>query len=89
MKHFFNLEHITMLDWPAYSPDLNIIENPWHEVDHHVQACVPLPTNKDQLWMAPQEEWAGLDQEYVEHLYNSMPNHVRVLLKAKGWWIKY
>ena len=41
------------------------------------------------MWTALQEEWANIDEDYIEKLYESMPDHVAVLLKAKGSWTKY
>ena len=29
-KQFFRNSQVTLLNWPRYSPDINIIENVWH-----------------------------------------------------------
>jgi len=88
-KRFFELKRMSVLPWPAYSPDLNIIENAWHELDHRIRKRNPLLTSEDQLWVALQEEWGKLDQEYIDKLYSSMPKRVKELVKAEGWWIDY
>jgi hypothetical protein len=41
------------------------------------------------MWTALQEEWANIDEDYIEKLYESMPNYVAALLKAKESWTKY
>jgi hypothetical protein len=41
------------------------------------------------MWIALQEEWANIDEDYIEKLYESMPNCVAALWKAKGSWTKY
>ena len=68
-----------------------IIEHMWEYLDKRVRTRSPLPTNQDQMWTALQEEWANIDEDYIEKLYESMPNRVPVaaLLKAKGSWTKY
>ena len=67
---------------------MNIIEHVWEYLDRRVCTQSPLPTNRDQLWTVLQEEWANIE-EYIEKLYESMPNCVAALLKAKGSWTKY
>ena len=32
-------QHVTVLDWPPYSPDLNPIENLWAYLSHRVSSC--------------------------------------------------
>ncbi|KAJ7061408.1 hypothetical protein C8F01DRAFT_987515, partial [Mycena amicta] len=52
--------------------------------DRMVRARNPLPTSKEDLWAALQEEWAKIDQAFIDKLYDSMLNRVRELLKNKG-----
>lgn len=88
-KGFLELENIDLLPWAPSSPDMNCIENCWDHVNRMVRARDPLPSNLDELWEALQEEWYGIGQEYIDNLYNSMPNRVRELLKAKGQATRY
>ncbi|KZP01336.1 hypothetical protein CALVIDRAFT_474998, partial [Calocera viscosa TUFC12733] len=83
--HHFELEGIDFLPWPAYSPDMNIIENAGHELDCHNL----LPTNVNQLWEALQEEWDGLSISYVQSLYASRPHRLTDLVEAKGSYTKH
>lgn len=65
-------------------------------LDKRVRTQSPLPTNQDQIWTALQEEWANIDEDYIEKLYESMPDRVacafegkRVLDKILGQFISY
>jgi hypothetical protein len=81
---WFQENSIDVLPWAPSSPDMNIIEHVWDRLDHMVRARYPLPTNEEQLWVALQEEWANMDEEFIAHLYESMARRVRALYKAKG-----
>ncbi|KAJ8507400.1 hypothetical protein ONZ45_g10230 [Pleurotus djamor] len=74
---------------PKHRPDMSIIEHVWDQVDALVRARNPLPTNKDQLWEALQEEWNNFPMAALEKLYESMPRRVTALLRAKGGSTKY
>ncbi|KAF8228933.1 transposable element Tcb1 transposase, partial [Tricholoma matsutake] len=70
------------LDWAPSSPNMNIIEHVWDYLDRRVHTWSPLPMIQDQMWTVLQEEWANIKEDYIEKLYESMPNHVAALLKA-------
>uniref|UniRef100_A0A4W6C9T0 Tc1-like transposase DDE domain-containing protein n=1 Tax=Lates calcarifer TaxID=8187 RepID=A0A4W6C9T0_LATCA len=53
---------ICQTEWPALSPDLNPIENPWDKLSCHVEGCNPAPQNLNDLRAALQEEWSGLSR---------------------------
>ena len=80
---------IDLLPWAASSPDMNIIESAWEELDAHIRHRTPMLMNCEQLWEALQEEWANLNVRYIQHLYGSMPCCVQALKVAKGSHTKY
>ena len=55
-QEWFQIKNIKKLPWPPSSPDMNIIEHVWDQLDALVCACNLLPMNKEQLWAALQEE---------------------------------
>lgn len=81
-------ELVTM-DWPPNSPDMNIIEHVWDELDRRVRRRGHLPTSKDNLWEILEEEWDCLPVSYIQKLYASMPERVEVLRQAKGNHTRY
>jgi len=88
-SNWFEEKRIKKLSWPPSSPDMNIIEHVWHQLDRFVRAHDPLPKNKKQLWEALQEEWACFPKASLDALYESMPSHVEALKEAQGSHTKY
>jgi transposase len=79
------IEHkIRVLPWPSSSPDMNPIEHVWAYLDQQLRSRPILPTNREELWKALQEEWEQIPIEFITKLYDSMPDRVNTLLKAKG-----
>ncbi|GFU46598.1 transposable element Tcb1 transposase [Trichonephila clavipes] len=58
--------------WPAYSPDLNPIENLWDALGRAVSSRFPPPVTLIELETALQEEWRLLNSAVVDHLIESM-----------------
>jgi transposase len=81
--------NIPSLPWPAQSPDLNPIENLWHELERKVRSHNPLPKNKENLWQILQEEWFKLEKDKYNNLINSMSNRVAAVIENKGYPTKY
>ncbi|GFW73955.1 transposable element Tcb2 transposase [Trichonephila clavipes] len=76
VEELLESEDITRMDWPAYSPDLNIIENVWDALGRRIAACLHHPENTQQLKQMLIEERALLLQEMLHQLVLSMrSNH--------------
>jgi hypothetical protein len=81
--------HIPTLNWPASSPDMNIIENLWAHLDNRIRAHPRKPSNPMELWNILQEEWKNISPEYVRRLYESLPRRVEEVHNAKGGNTRY
>ncbi|GFT70211.1 transposable element Tcb1 transposase [Trichonephila clavipes] len=66
-------EDITCMDWPAYSPDLNLIEHVWDMLGRRIAARQPPPTCLPELRRALLDEWCNISQDQIDNLILSMP----------------
>ena len=82
---WFEKHNIKLLPWPSCSPDMNIIEHVWEELDCRVHSRSPHPCTIDELWAVLQQEWYGLDMTYIRKLYDSLPTCVDTLRHAQGF----
>ncbi|CAG8609897.1 14261_t:CDS:2 [Cetraspora pellucida] len=73
-KWWMKTHNIPILDWVPYSPDLNPIEHLWDYLDCQVRKRKPLPSSKNELIKAIQEEWAKIPLEVLRNLILSMPD---------------
>ena len=73
-----------VIDWPAKSLDLNIIENVWGKLARAVYADGKQYDNVADLEHAVVEAWDGLDLSYIRQLYKSLPNRLIAVLERKG-----
>lgn len=74
-------------DWPPSSPDLNIIENVWALVQQKVNllGCKDF----DEFKAAVQETFAGVSQQTIDNLYNSLEKRLKLVIKNGGGYTKY
>ena len=81
---------ITVLDFPAYSPDLNPIENLWHFIQERVDQRPA--KNVAELETVIREEWIKYNDEHkdtIRHLAHSMVRRCKAVLDANGWHTNY
>ncbi len=86
-KSWFNDHGVTVLDWPANSPDLNPIENLWSTIKRKMRDT--RPNNADDLKAAIKATWASITPEQCHRLIASMPCRIDAVIHAKGGPTKY
>ncbi len=75
------------MEWPAQSPDLNIIENLWSFLGKKLKNCDI--KNKDDLRREVKRIWQEIPLEYIRKLYHIIPNRLELLIRNKGGHIPY
>ena len=74
----------TSLEWPAQSPDLNIIENIWLYMKRELQKSVVDITTKNDLLREIHSVSRNIKLDYVRNLYQSIPDRLNNVIEMKG-----
>ncbi len=86
---FLEAENIPVLGWPAYSPDMSLIEHVWDALDRCIRQRVPVPANIQQLHTVIEEEWTNIAQATINNLINSMWRRCVAQREANGGHTRY
>ncbi|GFT78055.1 transposable element Tcb2 transposase [Trichonephila clavipes] len=89
VEELLEIEYITRMDWPAYSPDLNLIEHVWDALGRRIAARLLHPENTQQLKQLLIEEWVLLPQEMLNQLVLSMRRRCEATIAVRGGHIPY
>ena len=85
---FYRDNQINWWKTPAESPDLNPIENLWHELKEHVRRAVK-PKTKDELIAGIKDFWktvgASKCTRYIRHLRKVVPKVIQVEGEPTGY----
>ena len=57
---------LSVMEWPAQSPDLNPIELLWEPLDRMVRK--KCPSSQSNLWEVLQEAWGEISSDYLNKL---------------------
>ncbi len=81
---WFTTQGIQLLKWPAQSADLNPIEHLWFYLKRKLAAYETEPNGILELWDRVDTEWNKIPPQVCNNLMESMPKHIRAVLKSKG-----
>ena len=86
-KEWLEENRIVTTDWPAYSPDLNPIENIWSHIDRqlHDVEMNSLEECGDKI----QEVYNSIPVSMCRNLIESMPRRIKMCFRARGGHFKY
>ncbi|KAI5152858.1 hypothetical protein ENBRE01_3069 [Enteropsectra breve] len=77
------------MEWPAYSPDLNPIENLWELLVQRAYANGAHFTKNDEVKLKLTQECREIEQEHLMNLSMSMKDRIVKVLTKNGSNTKY
>ena len=93
---WFARNKIALFEHPAYSPDLNPIENVWsllkNALNKRPRASLGFGKSERsiaQFISAIFKEWDLLPQKAIDNCILSLPRRYKAVIDAKGWYTKY
>jgi hypothetical protein len=89
VKSYFTANNIPLLEWPARSPDINIIENLWADLARAVYAKGRQFNNTKELKECILLEWGKINQKRIKKLYKSLPKRIISIIQKSGGSTKY
>lgn len=89
MKDWFREKNITVLDWPACSPDLNPIENLWGYMAKKVYENGKQFSTVLELKAKIREVWENIPRNLLQNLVESMPTRIFEVVRKNGGHTKY
>jgi hypothetical protein len=90
VKEWFLAEKVSVMKWPAQSPDLNPIENLWDHLDRAIRIeNGGRFESREALVEAAQRAWKNITSEYIDKLIFSMPRKCAEVIKNNGYSTRY
>ncbi|GFV98985.1 transposable element Tcb1 transposase [Trichonephila clavipes] len=80
----FQSEDITRMDWPEYSPDLNLKEHVWDMLGRRIADRRPPPICLPELRRALLDGWCNIPQDQTDYLILSMPRRCKAYIASFG-----
>lgn len=86
-RDWFHNHGVDVIDWPAWSPDLNPIEEVWNDLKRRVYGR--RPRSMEELERYITEEWAATDLNFIARICRNMPHRLRCVIENGGHKIPY
>jgi len=86
-REWFHNHGVDVIDWPAWSPDLNPIEELWNDLKSRVYGRHP--QSMDELERFVAEEWAATDLSFIARICRNMPQRLQAVIENNGHKIPY
>lgn len=85
-----------LLNWPAYSPDLNLIEHLWphlkqllYELGPDLEEIQGLDNQRQTIVDLLPQAWNAISPNIVQGVLDSMPRRIQAVIDEQGWQTKY
>jgi hypothetical protein len=82
VNEYIQQETIERMDWPANSPDLNLIEHAWDILQCRISNRQNQPNSLQELADTLVDEWSRIPQVEFQTLIRSFPNRCREVIRA-------
>ncbi|GFW74262.1 transposable element Tc3 transposase [Trichonephila clavipes] len=89
VEEYLENHGLERMEWPARSPDLNLIEHIWDYLGREVAALNPPPRSLHELKQGLLCVWSSLPIPVSDNLINSMGNRCRQCIQVRGGHIPY
>lgn len=96
IMEFMQDNNLKTLQWPANSPDLNLIEHIWPRMKHNIftmwSKLKGQPRHgppSDPLGNLAVEAWTASEEAFLKSLVLSMPRRIQAVIEAQGGHTKY
>jgi transposase len=86
-REWFHNHGVDLIDWPAWSPDLNPIEELWNDLKHRVYGRHPKTMEQLELFIT--QEWADTDLNFIQRICSNMPHRLQRVIDNGGHKIPY
>jgi hypothetical protein len=86
-RDWFHNHGVDLIDWPAWSPDLNPIEQLWNDLKRRVYERHA--RTMEELERHVTEEWAAIDLNFIARICRNMPQRLQQVIANKGHKISY
>uniref|UniRef100_A0A8C7G790 Transposase n=1 Tax=Oncorhynchus kisutch TaxID=8019 RepID=A0A8C7G790_ONCKI len=89
VRDFLQDTDVSVLPWPAKSPDLNPIEHVWNLLNWRLRARAIPPRNVWEVAGALVDEWGNISQQELANLVQSMRRRCSAVLNETGGHTRY